>query len=418
MSVIVKSVTTRDLRFPLSDGHGTDAVHSNPVYSYAVADIHLDDGTTGVGFSFTLGLGNKLVCQAIDSLAPLIVGETLTALVSQAGSLQNRLKNHDQLRWLGPHKGVVHLALAALMNGIFDAWARSIGKPLWQALTDLSAEQIVDLVDFADLEDELTKADALQLLLECEATKDDRRNVVESGYPAYDTSVGWFGYSDQILIEKVERAIERGFNAVKLKVGSRDTQRDIARLELLRKRFGDTLNIMIDANQQWSYSTAKSVCRDISSLDPFWIEEPLHPDDVVGHGRLQAEIDPLKIAAGEHVANSVAFKNYFQLRGFQYCQVDCTRVAGVSEFICVSLLASKHGIPVIPHVGDMGQVHQHLVVFNHVSLDIPKLYLEYIPHLKDFFEEPADVRDGRYVIPRSSGSSASFSTDVAHGSDN
>jgi len=394
MSVIVKSVTTRDLRFPLSDGHGRDAVHSNPVYSYAVANIHLDDGTTGVGFSFTLGLGNELVCQAINSLATLIVGETLATLVSQAGSLQNRLKNHEQLRWLGPHKGVVHLALAALMNGIFDAWAKSIGKPLWQALTDLSAEQIVDLVDFADLEDELTKADALQLLLECEATKDDRRNVVNSGYPAYDTSVGWIGYSDQVLIEKVEHAIERGFNAVKLKVGSRDTQHDIARLELLRKRFGDTLNIMIDANQQWSYPTAKSVCHDIASLDPFWIEEPLHPD------------------------NSVAFKNYFQLRGFQYCQVDCTRVAGVSEFICVSLLASKHGIPVIPHVGDMGQVHQHLVVFNHVSLDIPKLYLEYIPHLKDFFEEPADVRDGKYVIPRSPGSSSSFSTEVAHSSDN
>ena len=399
----IASVATRDLRFPLAAGAGSDAVHGDPVYSFAAVVLECGDGSTGEGSAFTLGSGNEVVCDLAATLAEPLIGRDIEDLMSDWGEMSRRLSDHSQLRWLGPHKGAVHLALAAVANACFDLWARSRQAPLWQLLLALSDHELLALLNLDYVEDVLPAARALELIAAARRTRADRLDVLETGYPAYDTSVGWFHYGDEVIAENARRARERGFDAMKLKVGAADLERDLRRLRILRETVGPEATLMVDANQQWRWPVAERACREIAELGVYWIEEPTHPDDVLGHRRLAEAVAPVKIAAGEHIPNQVLFKNFLQAGAIQVCQVDALRVGGIGEFLTVSLLARHFGVPVIPHVGDMGQLHQHLVLFNHIALGNERLFLECIPHLSEHFADPAVIENGRYLTPTAHG---------------
>lgn len=404
-SHVIRCIETRDARFPLPPAAGVDAIHSGSEYAFAVTRLMSESGIHGTGIALTLGEGNQLVCEAIRLLAAPLAGQEIEELMSTFGKTLNGLAEHPQLRWLGPHKGVVHLALASIVNACFDLWAKSRGVPLWRLLLDLSPEQVAALLDLTYLEDVLT-AEAVLALLKREAPgRAAREGTLQDGYPGYDTSVGWFQYEDAQVMENARRSMAEGFRAFKLKVGSQDGERDLRRAALLRETVGPEARLMLDANQQWTLPQALEMCKRLRSVAPYWVEEPTHPDDVAAHRTLAQAIAPIPIALGEHVPNRVMFKNFIEARAAGIVQVDCTRVAGVSEFIAVSLMARQAGLPVIPHVGDMGQIHQHLAIFNRVALGHERLFLEYIPHLKERFADPAEVRGGVYLCPKRPGAS-------------
>ena len=404
-SSVIQRVEAKDVRFPLPAAAGTDSVHSGSEYAYAVALLHDSSGRQGCGLTLTLGKGNQLVCDAILLLAESLKGLAIEELMAGFGATFHKLADHPQLRWLGPHKGVVHLALASITNACFDLWAKACGVPLWRLLLNLSPEQIIALVDFSYLEEVLTPREALSLIKKELPDRAMREPVLREGYPGYDTSVGWFQYDDAKVRTGALRALEQGFRAFKLKVGSTDSERDLRRASLLREALGPDVRIMLDVNQQWTLPRALEMCKALRPMSPYWVEEPTHPDDVSAHRTIADAISPVPVALGEHVPNRIIFKNFMQAGAVQLVQVDCTRVGGVSEFLTVSLLARKFGLPVVPHVGDMGQIHQHLVIFNHIALGHEKLFLEYIPHLKEHFVHPAVVSDGVYRCPQEPGSS-------------
>lgn len=402
---VIQSISTRDARFPLPEGAGTDSVHTNSEYCLAVTLLSTDGGPRGTGIVLTLGEGNRLVCEAIEMLARPLAGMAIEELMADFGRISRQLSDEPSLRWLGPHKGVVHLALASITNACFDLWAKCRGVPLWKLLIDLTPEEVVRLLDLSYLEETLSRGDALNLLREPLATRSNRMVILKTGYPGYDTSVGWMAYGDDKVKELTAHAIDKGFEAFKLKVGSADEARDLRRAALLRHAIGDTRTLMFDANQHWPLPLAMRMCHQLAVFKPLWIEEPTHPDDIQAHVTLAKEIAPLRIAAGEHIPNRVVFKNFLQAGAMYYVQADCTRLAGVSEFLTVSFLAKKFGLPLLPHVGDMGQIHQHLVLFNHVALGHEVQFLEHIPHLRDHFVFPARVEGGYYATPQEPGSS-------------
>jgi len=335
-----------------------------------------------------------------------LIGREIDELMSDFGVVAQKLAQHPQLRWLGPHKGVVHLALASLTNACFDLWAKSRGVPLWQLLLDLDAKKIVELLDLSYLEEVLSRDEAETILRSHASSRRKREGILRSGYPGYDTSVGWFQYDDNQVKDLTRQAMVKGFHAFKLKVGSRDGQRDVRRAFMLRELAGTNALIMLDANQQWTLPRALEMCEKLRAVSPYFVEEPTHPDDVQAHATLAAAVKPVPIALGEHVPNRIVFKNFMQADAVQIVQVDCTRVAGISEFLTVSLLARKFGLQVIPHVGDMGQIHQHLVLFNHIALGHEAVFLECIPHLQPHFVNPAQIENGRYVTPQVPGCSS------------
>lgn len=402
---MIKDIAIFDARFPLKEGSGSDAIHRNPVYSYAVTQLKDDSGITGTGLAFTLGEGNDLVCKAAQFYANQLTGLDIEALMANFGDVFNRFSNEQQFRWLGPHKGVVHLALASVTNACYDLWAKKRGVPLWKLLIDLPPQSILDTLDLTYLEDVLSRDEALQLLQTHHSTAATRMGILQQGYPGYDTSIGWFNYSDEQVRENTRIAVAEGFTAMKLKVGSTDAERDIRRAHIVREAAGSGVKVMLDANQQWNLPQALKICQQLQSMQPYWIEEPTHPDDVLAHKTLADAIAPVQLALGEHVPNRVIFKNYLQTGCAGFIQVDAVRVGGVSEFITVSLLCRKYGIPVVPHVGDMGQLHQHLVLFNHIAMDHPALFLEHIPHLQEHFLHPVRIQHGVYVTPQEAGSS-------------
>ncbi|MNG71754.1 L-fuconate dehydratase [compost metagenome] len=402
---MITTYDIQDRRFPLNTGAGSDAIHKDPVYSYAVTRLLDDKGRVGTGLAFTIGAGNELVCQAAAFYAERLKGIPIEELMANFGAIFNTLSNEQQFRWLGPHKGIVHLALASVTNACFDLWAKTRAVPLWRLLVDLSPEEIVNTLDLSYLEDELTKEEAIALIASNRQSRQERMNIIEKGYKGYDTSIGWFNYSDDQVRENCKRAIANGFTAMKLKVGSEDPLRDIRRAHIVREVAGDEATVMLDANQQWTLPQALAICHELKAMNPFWVEEPTHPDDIVAHKILTDAIAPIKVAMGEHVPNRILFKNYLQLGAAGFVQVDAVRVGGVSEFITVSFLCRKYGIPVVPHVGDMGQLHQHLVLFNHISLGHEALFLEHIPHLKSHFVHPVVIENGVYRTPMEAGSS-------------
>ena len=402
---MIKSIEIRDARYPLGKGAGSDAIHRDPIYSYAVVNLKDDNGIVGSGFAFTLGEGNDLVCKAAHFYASQLKGKDIEELMANFGDTYKAFANEQQFRWLGPQKGIVHLALAAVTNACWDLWAKKRGVPLWKLLIDLSAENLVDTIDLSYLEDELTREQAIELLLKNKRTQSSRTSILDVGYPGYDTSIGWFNYPDEQVKTNVKRAIEKGFTAMKLKVGSKDPNNDIRRANMVREVAGDDIKIMLDANQQWNLPEALSICAELSKMNPYWIEEPTHPDDVLAHKILAERIAPVKLALGEHVPNAIIFKNYLQVKCAGFIQVDAVRVGGISEFLAVSLLCRKFDVPVVPHVGDMGQLHQHLVLFNHIALGHEALFLEHIPHLKQKFVNPVQLENGYYLTPQNIGSS-------------
>jgi L-fuconate dehydratase len=405
-NLIIESIRTVDARYSLQPGEGTDAVHSNPEYCMAVTRLLTNKKTSGSGIALSLGEGNRLICEAIDMLARPLVGFEIEDVMAQFGVVSRSLADHPSLRWLGPHKGVVHLALASITNACFDLWAKSRGIPLWKLLLDLSPEELIRTLDLSYVEDVLSVDEAVNLVRANVPTRGDREAILKSGYPGYDTSVGWIAYDDTKVRELTMRALNEGFRAFKLKVGSADPSRDLRRAEMLRESVGDSGILMFDANQQWNLPNATRMCRELAGFRPLWIEEPTHPDDVYAHAILAREIEPVGIACGEHIPNRVLFKNFIHAGAVHFVQADCTRLAGVSEFLTVSLLAKKFGLPIVPHVGDMGQIHQHLVLFNHVALNHELYFLEYIPHLKEHFAFPAQVQGGFYKTPQEPGASA------------
>jgi L-fuconate dehydratase len=403
--MFIKKISTRDARFQLEPGEGSDAVHSAPQYSFAVTEIALDNGLQGTGLVLTMGTGNDLVCSAIEMLAPPLIGTDIEELMANFGAKFREMADDPHLRWLGPHKGVVHLALASITNACFDLWAKGRREPLWKLLLSLTPEAFVDLLDLGYLEDVLDRETALRMLREEQQSRESRTSVLYRGYPGYDTSVGWYEYDDAQIRENAQRSLDQGFGAFKLKVGG-SLDRDVQRAQSLRRLVGSDATIMLDANQQWSLPAAIVACRELASIDPLWIEEPTHPDDIHAHRQLASEIAPLSLALGEHVPNRIVFKNYLEAGCVAFLQPDCTRLGGVSEFLTVSLLARRYNVPVVPHVGDMGQIHQHLVLVNHIALGHPEIFLEHIPHLSRYFVHPVQLSAGHYQTPQEPGSSS------------
>ncbi len=404
-SVVIKKGSSADVRYSLKEGAGSDAVHTVPVYAYAVCKLETDHHYEGVGLAFTLGAGNELVCRAIDYMLKYVVGKEIAELMDDFGQVAKSIADDPNLRWLGPHKGVVHLALASITNACWDLWAKTSEVPLWKLLIDMPPHQLVRTLDLSYLEDTLTSQDAVSILEKASGTKHERLPLLETGYRGYDTSIGWFNYSDEMVRDNIRKALDQGFTAMKLKVGAQSEQRDIRRAFMVRETTGDQATIMLDANQQWTLPRAIKICQELKKMDPYWIEEPTHPDDIEAHVTLAKEIAPIRLALGEHVPNRVLFKNYLQSGAMHFNQVDAVRVGGISEFIAVSLLSKKFNVPVVPHVGDMGQIHQHLVLFNHISMGHKAIFLEYIPHLRSYFKHPARVVDGRYLVPQVAGMS-------------
>ena len=406
----ILSLDVRDIRFPTSQSlDGSDAMHPSPDYSCAYVVLRTDtrSGLEGHGLTFTNGRGTEVVVAAVRALEHLVVDRTLAEITADFRSFWRSLASEGQLRWLGPEKGVIHLATAAVVNAVWDLWAKSEGKPLFKLLVDLSPEQLVAAIDFRYIDDALSPDEAVALLRArrdgCEARLAE---IEQSGYPAYTTSPGWLGYSDERIRTLVREAAIAGFTRVKMKVG-RDLETDARRAELIRAALGPDGVLMMDANQFWGVDDAIDAMRVLGHYDPWWIEEPTSPDDILGHARIRREIAPIRVATGEHVQNRVIFKQLFQADAVDVCQLDACRVGGVNEALAVLLLAAKFGIPVCPHAGGVGlcEYVQHLAMFDYVAVSrsLDDRFVEWVDHLHEHFVDPAIVRGGRYVAPTAPG---------------
>ncbi|MGD0196801.1 MAG: enolase C-terminal domain-like protein [Solirubrobacteraceae bacterium] len=406
----IVSLEVRDIRFPTSLSlDGSDAMHRSPDYSCAYLTLRTDspEGLAGCGLTFTNGRGTEIVVAAVRALEHLVVGRTLEEITADMRSFWRSLTSEDQLRWLGPEKGVIHLASGAIVNAVWDLWAKHEGKPLFRLLTDLEPAQIVAAIDFRYIEDALTPGEALELLEAMRGGREERLAALErSGYPAYTTSAGWLGYSDEKIVGLVRAALADGFSHVKMKVGL-DIDSDVRRAGLIRDALGSSGTLMMDANQSWGVEQAIDAMAQLGGYDPWWIEEPTSPDDILGHARIRREIAPIRVATGEHVQNRVIFKQLFQAQAIDVCQIDACRVGGVNEVLAIILLAAKHGVPVCPHAGGVGlcEYVQHLAMFDYVAVSgtTEDRVIEWVDHLHEHFRDPARVRDGHYLVPSAPG---------------
>ncbi|MBV8064702.1 MAG: fuconate dehydratase, partial [Actinobacteria bacterium] len=382
----ITSLDVRDIRFPTSLSlDGSDAMHQRPDYSCAYVTLHTDSPLIGCGLTFTNGRGTEVVVAAVRALEHLVVGRDLAEITTEMRTFWRSLTSEDQLRWLGPEKGVMHLATGAIVNAVWDLWAKREGKPLWRLLVDLEPAQLVDAIDFRYISDALRPDEALDML---ERMRDGRSTrvaqVEESGYPAYTTSAGWLGYTDERVGELVQEAVASGFTHVKMKVGQ-DVATDSRRAALIREALGPDRVLMMDANQYWGVDEAIAAMAVLRAYDPWWIEEPTSPDDILGHARIRREVAPIRVATGEHVQNRVVFKQLFQAEAVDVCQLDACRIGGVNEALAILLLAAKFDVPVCPHAGGVGlcEYVQHLSIFDYlcVSKSLDRRLIEYVDHL-------------------------------------
>ncbi|PWS49538.1 fuconate dehydratase [Streptomyces sp. FT05W] len=416
MSLTVMDFEVDDIRFPTSEHlDGSDAMNPDPDYSAAYVVLRADGGgpggagEEGHGFCFTIGRGNDVMAAAIRALRPYVVGRPVPRDATGLAALYRTLTHDSQLRWLGPEKGVVHMAAGAVVNAAWDLAAKLAGKPVWRFLAGMTPEELVSLVDFRHLTDALTPQEALGILRAAEPGRAERtERLLAEGYPAYTTSPGWLGYDDDKLVRLAEEAVADGFTQIKLKVGA-DLDDDIRRLAVARRAVGPGIRIAVDANQRWDVADAVEWMKELAPYDPYWIEEPTSPDDVLGHAAVRAG-QPVKVATGEHVANRVVFKQLLQAGAVDFVQIDAARVAGVNENLAVLLLAAKYGVPVCPHAGGVGlcELVQHLSMFDYVAVSGSRedRVIEYVDHLHEHFADPAVVEDGHYVAPRAPGFSA------------
>ncbi len=411
MSTIV-AVDTRDVRFPTSLSlDGSDAMNPDPDYSAAYVTIRTDsaDGLAGHAFVFTIGRGNDVQVAALDALREHLVGREVESLLGDMGAASRLLVHDSQLRWLGPEKGVMHMAIGAAVNALWDLRAKRAGEPLWLHLSRLSPEELVSLVDFRYLTDAITPEDALAILRAAEAGREERiERLLAQGYPAYTTTPGWLGYSDEKLARLCREAVAAGFPQVKLKVGA-DRADDIRRFRIAREVLGADYPIAMDANQRWGVQEAIDWVGALAEFHPAWIEEPTSPDDILGHAAIARGVSPVRVATGEHVQNRIVFKQLLQAGGMQVMQIDATRVGGLNENLANLLLAAKFGVPVCPHAGGVGlcEAVQHLAMFDFVAVSgtMEGRMVEYVDHLHEHFVDPVVMRDGRYVAPSAPGGS-------------
>jgi L-fuconate dehydratase len=408
----ITALRTHDLRFPTSASlDGSDAMNPDPDYSAAYVVLSTDGSHEGHGLTFTIGRGNDIVTAAALQHAVKLIGRDVKAIAADPGALYRELQSDSQLRWLGPEKGVVHIAFAAVMNAVWDLIARAAGKPLWRLLADMTPEQLVDAADLRYLSDALTRDEALEILRAQEPTRAARIAELEArgGYPCYTTSAGWLGYSDDKLRRLLQEAVDQGYRHVKLKVGA-DLEEDRRRLAIAREVIGWDAKLMIDANQVWDVPQAIDWVKALAEFEPHWIEEPTSPDDVLGHAAVRRAVAPIGVATGEHGMNRVLFKQMLQAEALDYLQLDSARLAGVNEIIAVYLLAAKFGVPVCPHAGGVGlcELVQHLSVFDFVAVSgtLEDRVTEYVDHLHEHFTDPCLVEDGNYLLPARPGYSA------------
>ena len=404
--IAIVGFDARDIRFPTSRGrHGSDAMNPDPDYSAAYVILETDDpgGLEGHGLTFTIGRGNELCVAAIRALAPLVVGLTLDEITADLAGFWRRLTGDSQLRWVGPEKGIIHLATAALINAVWDLYAKREGKPLWKLLSDMTPEALVRCIDFRYISDAITPAEALEILERNAATRAAREaEMRRDGYPAYTTSAGWLGYADEMIRRLCRDGIAQGWSHFKIKVG-RDLRDDLRRAAIIREEIGPERKLMLDANQIWDVKEAIESMRALARFDPWWIEEPTSPDDVLGHATIARAIAPIGVATGEHCQNRVLFKQFLQAEAIRFCQIDSCRLGGVNEVLAVLLMAAKFGVPVCPHAGGVGlcEYVQHLAIFDYiaVSASLEDRIAEYVDHLHEHFINPVVVRGGRYMPP-------------------
>lgn len=414
----VTELKATDVRFPTSDFlDGSDAMNPDPDYSAAYVELHTDDpdGLVGAGLVFTIGRGNDVQVAALEALAGHVVGESVEDLLADMGATWRRLVHDSQLRWLGPEKGVMHMAVGAVINALWDLKAKRAGLPLWDLLSRMTPEELVDLVDFRYLRDVLTEEEALALLRKVEPTREERREqLVARGYPAYTTTPGWLGYDDEKLARLAREAVEQGFKQIKLKVGL-DVDDDVRRLSIARATVGPDIAVAIDANQRWEVAEAVEWIGKLLPYDIAWVEEPTNPDDVLAHAAIARAIAPVPVATGEHMANRVMFKQFLQADALQVLQMDATRVAGVNENLAILLLAAKFGVPVCPHAGGVGlcEMVQHLSMLDFVAVSGTHegRMIEFVDHLHEHFVTPARIVDGHYATPLAPGSGAEMLAD-------
>ncbi|MCP4785930.1 MAG: L-fuconate dehydratase [Fuerstiella sp.] len=418
MPTTITAFETHDIRFPTSQElDGSDAMNPDPDYSAAYVVLKTDsDHLNGYGMTFTIGRGNELCVAGIQSLARLLVGVTVESLMAEPVTLYRKLTGDSQLRWVGPEKGVVHLAAAAVINAVWDLWARIHGKPVWQIVCEMSPQEFVGCIDFRYLTDAITPTQAIELMTQVQADKAERlATVTQQGYPSYTTSAGWLGYSDEALKQKCEGLRERGWSHFKIKVG-RDLDDDIRRCRVMRQEMGDEAFMMIDANQVWDVPQAIEWIGQLAEFRPWFVEEPTSPDDILGHAAIADAVSPIRVATGEMCHNRVMFKQFLQSGGMQVCQLDSCRLGGVNEVLAVLLLAARYNVPVCPHAGGVGlcEYVQHLSIIDYVcvSADMEGRITEYSDHLHEYMVTPVRMQNGRYMPPTDAGYSVEFTPDA------
>ncbi len=410
MPITIREVVARDIRFPTSRAlDGSDAMNPNPDYSAAYVILKTDDpnGLEGHGLTFTIGRGNEICVAAITALAPLVVGQTLESFTADMGRFWRRMVGDSQLRWIGPEKGAIHLATAAIVNAVWDLWAKQVGKPLWKLLVDMSPEELVRCIDFRFITDVLTPEEAVALLKGVEGGRAAREAEMQAaGFPAYTTSAGWLGYDDDKMRRLCREAIDAGWSHFKLKVGA-DLEDDVRRLRIVREAIGPERTLMVDANQVWDVPQAIDWMKELAPYNPWWIEEPTSPDDILGHAAIARGVAPIGVATGEHCHNRVIFKQLFQADAIRFCQLDPARLGGVNECLAVMLMAAKFGVPICPHAGGVGlcEYAQHLSIFDFIAVgaSLEGRILEYVDHLHEHFFDPVVMKNGRYMPPTAPG---------------
>lgn len=412
VTIIVTGLSAQDIRFPTSSLlDGSDAMNPDPDYSAAYVTLQTNhDDHRGHGLTFTIGRGNELCVAAINSLAPLVVGMSLDAFADNPGTFWKHITGDSQLRWVGPEKGVIHLATAAIVNAVWDLHAKVQGKPIWRLLCEMTPKQLVNCIDFRYILDAITPQQAMEILEANQDSRDERiAEMIREGHPTYITSAGWLGYSDEKLRQLCRDLIARGWSDFKIKVG-RDLEDDKRRCRIIREEIGWERRLMMDANQVWDIDQAIEHMRELAQFQPWFIEEPTSPDDILGHAKIAREIAPIKVATGEMCHNRVMFKQFMQAGGLQICQLDSCRLAGINEILAVMLMAKKFGIPVCPHAGGVGlcEYVQHLAIFDYVciSATLDDRVAEYSDHLHEHFEHPLVMHRGRYMPPTAPGYSA------------
>jgi L-fuconate dehydratase len=411
--MVITDIEVHDLRFPTSRTQaGTDSMHVDPDYSAAYVILHTDSGLQGHGLTFTIGRGNEVCALAIEAFRSHVVGQRVTDITQDFGGYWQRLAEDSQLRWLGPEKGVIHLALAAIVNAIWDLHAKQERKPVWKLLADMTPRQVVACINFRYISDALTPDEALEMLSRQESSKRERESrLLQTGYPAYNTSVGWFGYSDERIRNLCRAALAEGWTHFKVKVGG-TPEDDDRRVGLVRNEIGAACRLMIDANQRWEVAEAIDRVKRLSKYDIWWMEEPTFPDDVLGHAAIAKAISPVRVATGEHCANRVLFKQLLQANAIGVCQIDSCRLGGVNENLAVMLMAAKFGVPVCPHAGGVGLCEQvqHLSMFDFIAITgtMEDRVIEFVDHLHEHFADPVTIRRAHYMPPARPG----YSTEI------